>query len=395
MEQAGLIALPGSGRSERAVQFLRGLGLFQQRRLERGVGDAGHGNDALFIGAVAQIGDAVFVDEEIAQMARNGGVAVVPAHVGLRLACIITQCAEHQDAARVRQRMCHRHEVVLPTHTGYHSPIFQCIGSRRTQRSGDHAGVEEACIAALQTLQGFVATIELIDLADPAHADRAAFVLGQMSQPVVELWRTEIEGAVQVLAFGSERGVVRAIGAAVFQTLHHCKVIQYLAADHATLHQYAEAFVEHFAATVQADFKRPQPAGFLHHRVVGKLRVECPQNPPIARVVGMPQHQCVAEGVGQRADADLQCAAVANQGAGMEADGVVGIADWLTWQAEQMRVRTRRHHDQVEEVRLYRGGAAEPRQHRVDFGDQQRTRQAACSDGVQRVLGDVVVAGQR
>ncbi|MNN57137.1 hypothetical protein D3C81_1721050 [compost metagenome] len=103
----------------------------------------------------------------------------------------------------------------------------------------------------------------------------------------------------------------------------------------------------------------------------------------------------MAEGVGQRADADLQRAAVANQGAGMEADGVVGIADRLPWQAEQVRVRTGRHHDQVEEIRLHRGGATEPRQHWVHFGDQQRTWQAACLDGVQRVLGDVVVAGQR
>jgi len=92
--------------------------------------------------------------------------------------------------------MGHRHEVVLSAHAGHHAAVVQRIGHRRAQGSGHHAGVEEACMPALQAFQRFVAAIQLVDFADAAHADRPAFVFGQRAQPVVELGRTKVERAV-------------------------------------------------------------------------------------------------------------------------------------------------------------------------------------------------------
>ncbi|KAG0755735.1 hypothetical protein G6F22_020517 [Rhizopus arrhizus] len=83
--------------------------------------------------------------------------------------------------------MCHRHEVVLAAHPGYHAAVIQRVRDRRTQCGGHHAGVEEARVAALQALQCFVAAVQLVDLADATHADRAAFVFRQRAQPFVEL----------------------------------------------------------------------------------------------------------------------------------------------------------------------------------------------------------------
>ncbi len=291
--------------------------------------------------------------------------------------------------------MGHRHEVVLAAHARHHAPVFQRIGRGRTQRGGDHAGVEEAGMAALHALQGLIASVQLVDLADPAHADRAALVVGQVAQPLVELRRAQVERTVQVLAFGLQRGVVDGQGAAVLDALHQPQIVMHLAPDHAGLHQPSEALVEHLAAAIQADVERGQPAAFEHGGVAGQARIQRVQDLPVAGVVGVPQHQRVADGVGQRADADLQRATIADQRAGIQADGVIGVADRLPRQPEQIGVGRRRGDHQVEEAHIHRGRAAEVGQLRVDLGDHQRTRQAACGHRIEGVLGDVVVARQR
>ena len=169
----------------------------------------------------------------------------------------------------------------------------------------------------------------------------------------------------------------------------------HLALDHPGLHQPAETLVEHFAAAVQADLERVQSADLLYQRMAGQLRIQRVQHAAVACVVGVAQYQCVAECIGQGADADLQGATVAHQGAGIQADGVVGVGHRLPWQAEQRRIRRWRGDDQIEEGHVHRGRAAQIGQLRIDLGDQQRAWQAACGHRVQRVLGDVVVAGQR
>ncbi len=340
-------------------QLARGVCLLQQPGLEWRLGDRSHRVHAILVGQAAQIGDAVLVEVDVAKVAWDGGVPVVPAHVGFAMAFIIARGAEHQHAARFRQRMCHRHEVVLAAHAGHHTAIVQRIRHRRTQRGGHHAGVEEARVPALQAFQCLVATVQLVDLADAAHADRAALVFRQRAQPFVELRRTQVERTVQVLTFGGQGGVVDGQGAAVFDALHQRQVVVHLALDHAGLHQAAEALVEHFAAAVQADFERFQSADFLHQRVAGQLRIQRMQHAAVARVVGVAKHQRMAERVGQRADADLQGAAVAHQRAGIQANGVVGITDRLPRQAEQRRVRRRWGDHQIEERHIDRGRATQ------------------------------------
>jgi len=391
--RVALLALRvGLGRRQ---QLVRGLCLLQQAALERGFGDRRHRMHAVLVGQAAQIGDAVFVEVDVAQVARDGGVPVVPAHVGFALALVIARRAEHQDAARFRQGMCHRHEVVLATHAGHHTSVVQRIRHGRAQCSGHHAGVEEARMAALQALQRLVAAIQLVDFADAAHADRTTFVFRQRAQPLVELRRAQVERAVQVLALGRQGGVVDGQRAAVLDALHQRQVVVHLALDHPGLHKPAEAFVEHLAAAVQAHLERIQSADLLHQRVAGQLWIQRMQHAAVARVVGVAQHQRMAERVGQRADADLQGAAITHQRAGVQADGVVGIAHRLPRQPEQRRVRRRRGDHQIEERHIDRGRAAHVRQLRIDLGDQQRARQPARGHRIQRVLGDVVVARQR
>ncbi|MNV31407.1 hypothetical protein D3C71_1227120 [compost metagenome] len=119
------------------------------------------------------------------------------------------------------------------------------------------------------------------------------------------------------------------------------------------------------------------------------------QQLPVARVVGMPQHQCVADRIGQRADADLQRAAIADQRAGVQANGVVGIANRLSRQPEQVGVGRWRGDHQVEEAHVHRRRTTQVGQLRIDLGDHQGAWQAARDHRIQRVLGDVVVARQR
>ncbi len=390
----GAVALPRRWRDEIGSELARAFGLLQQRGLECGIGDAGHRHDAVLVGHAAQVGDAVFVEVDVAQVARDGGVAVVPVQVGVQRGRLAAGGTEHQHAARVVQRMRHCHEVVLAADAGHHAAVVQRIGHRRAQRGGHHARVEEARLAPLQAAQALVA-IQLVDRADPVHADAGARLRRHLAQPGVELGRAEVEGALQVFAVALQPCLVVGIGAAVGHALHQLGVVEHLALDHAALDQLAEAFVEHLAAAEQADRERRQSAAFLHCRVRLQRRIQCRQHLPVARIVGMPQHQRMAQRIGQRTDADLQRAAIAHQRARIQADGVVGIGHRLPRQSEQARIRTRRGDRHVEERRLHRRAAADPRQLRIDLGDQQRPRQAAPAHRVQRVLGDVVVARER
>ena len=141
--------------------------------------------------------------------------------------------------------------------------------------------------------------------------------------------------------------------------------------------------------------ERLQPAAGDDGGVPLEFRIERLQHAPVRRVVGVAQHQRMAQRVRQRADADLQRAAVANQRAGVQADRVFGVTDRLPRQREQLRKRRRwRDHD-IEEVERDRGRSAEPRQQRIDLRHHQRTRRASGGEGVERVEGQVGVRRQR
>src|SRR3546814_5335306 len=80
---------------------------------------------------------------------------------------------------------------------------------------GLHAGVGEARLAPLRALEHLVAAVQLVDLADPAHADAVAGVVIEVAQPVVEVLRAEIERAVQELAVAFHEFPVALAGRAV------------------------------------------------------------------------------------------------------------------------------------------------------------------------------------
>ena len=102
----------------------------------------------------------------------------------------------------------------------------------------------------------------------------------------------------------------------------------------------------------------------------------------------------MAQRVGQCADADLQRAAVAHQRAGVQADRVVDVAHRLPRQPEQFGIRAGGS-TTMSKNPGYLGRAAEPWQFRIDLGHQQRPRQPARDDRVERVEGQVGVARQR
>ena len=58
------------------------LGLPHQFVLKARIRDLQHRRDHVGVGFSPEIGDAVFGDDDIAQMARNGLMAVVPADIG-------------------------------------------------------------------------------------------------------------------------------------------------------------------------------------------------------------------------------------------------------------------------------------------------------------------------
>ncbi len=70
-----------AGSSNAALDLAGILGAPQQIVLEAGIGDRQHGGDHVAVGLAAQVGNAVFGHHDVAQVARDGGVAVAPADV--------------------------------------------------------------------------------------------------------------------------------------------------------------------------------------------------------------------------------------------------------------------------------------------------------------------------
>ena len=58
-----------------------------------------------------------------------------------------------QDRARARQRVRHRHEVVLPAHAADDAAVREPIGHGRAEQRHHHRRVHEARIAPLQDAQ--------------------------------------------------------------------------------------------------------------------------------------------------------------------------------------------------------------------------------------------------
>src|SRR3546814_7214268 len=85
-----------------------------------------------------------------------------------------------------------------------------------------------------------MSAVQLVDLADPAHADAVAGVVIEVAQPVVEVLRAEIERAVQELAVAFHEFPVALAGRAVVDALHQRQLVDHAPPHHATTDQKLE-----------------------------------------------------------------------------------------------------------------------------------------------------------
>ena len=197
------------------------------------------------------------------------------------------------------------------------------------------------------------------------------------------------------LAFAFEQREIFGICRAIVEPAHHIDIVDHSTTQDVRLDQSHETVVEHFAGAVQADRERIDATVFANQPAVGEAGRERFQHRSILGIACVAQDQCVAECVRQRADSDLQRAAVAHQCAGIQANRELGVRYRLPRQRKQLRRRAGQVDHRIEPVRVDRSGAADPRQRRVDFRDQQRTRQSGCDHRVDRIETQVGVAAQR
>ena len=240
--------------------------------------------------------------------------------------------------------MRHRHEVVLAADARHHAAVLEPVRHRRAERGRHHAAVEEARLAPLQALERFVAAVEFVDLADAPHAD-AATGLRVVGQRRAASRRTPASRG-RTRRAGTRRRAPAARGRRRRRGAGRSRCIS--ATSSTTLRRITPASTSRLKPSLIISLQPyrpsrngPSPPLARTAGCASSRRVQRRQHPPVRGVVGVPQRQRVAQRVGQRADADLQRAAVAHQRAGMEADRVVGIADRLPRQAEQLRVRSR------------------------------------------------------
>ena len=106
------------------------LGLPREFGLKARIRNGQHRRDHIGVGFSPDIGDTIFGDEDIAQMPRNGLVAVSPADVRLRFGAGLPGRFDREDRARTLQRERLRHEIVLAADAAHHLSVFKAVGDR-------------------------------------------------------------------------------------------------------------------------------------------------------------------------------------------------------------------------------------------------------------------------
>ena len=101
--------------------------------------------------------------------------------------------------------MRHRDEVVLSADAADHAAVLERVRSGGAEQGRDHAGVEEARVAALQGVEFLVAAVELVDVGYRAHREPGVLLAFEAAQPVVERLRAERERALEVVAAAQAR----------------------------------------------------------------------------------------------------------------------------------------------------------------------------------------------
>ena len=112
---------------ERPLDLAGILGLAQQFALEARVGDRQHRGDDVAVAFAADVGDAVFRHDDVAQMARDGGVAVAPADIRLGLAFRRARRVQQDRRARAFERKALRDEIVLAADAADDAAVFEAV----------------------------------------------------------------------------------------------------------------------------------------------------------------------------------------------------------------------------------------------------------------------------
>ena len=110
-----------------ARKFTGILGGLHQLGLETGIRNAKHGRDHILIRSAAQVGHAIFGDDDVAQMTRDRLMPINPADVRCGLAAGRAGRAQHDNRARIRQCESLFDEIVLSADAADHTAIFQPI----------------------------------------------------------------------------------------------------------------------------------------------------------------------------------------------------------------------------------------------------------------------------
>ena len=85
------------------------------------------GRDVL-VGPTAHIRNAVLGDHDVAQMPRDGDVAVRSTDIRASYTSIVARASYQQDGAAVLERLRHGHEVVLAADAAEDTAVLQGIG---------------------------------------------------------------------------------------------------------------------------------------------------------------------------------------------------------------------------------------------------------------------------
>ena len=198
---------------------------------------------------------------------------------------------------------------------------------------------------------------------------------GTPFQQVVEGFRGDLFGDRSLVQQALQDGVI------VDTAFHYLRV-----------HQMHEAVDEHFGGAEQAFFETAGITLSAHHSAEFFLDMQSTQHILVDVVVLVPQQHRVDQRIPQGTDADLEFAAILDQGAGIEPDHVIGVAYRHLRRCEDPVVETRVVQYEVEIIPRHHGIAVHEGEIAIDLGDQSQVVPVA--GGRHQVQTDIGIAAE-
>ena len=238
-----------------------------------------------------------------------------------------------------------RHEIVLATDSAHDLAIGQRIGDHGAEEGRHHRRVDKPCFDACASL-GVLVAVKLIDEADRFHLQLVEFGWRHFAQRLIEGTRASKESGMQ------ERPVD-------------------LALENPRADQVEKTLDEHLAATVEAGAEGGLLAGDRREATA----MWC-NNLFEHGVVRVPQDQCLCYGVAERADAELQRAAIGHKQCRVQARGVLGEIHRLAGRRKHRKIGLRRIEHEIERIRRNVGIAGHERHVRIGLRHHQQVQRA-------------------